>query len=81
MTLTLYSKADCSLCDKAKDALAVFGGEVEFELIVVDIASDPALFSKYQFDIPVLFINGIEAARHFIGVEKLPGLVRRFSEK
>jgi len=78
VTFTLYSKADCSLCEKAKEALQNFRGECEFELNVMDIASDPALLEKYKYDIPVLHINGVEAAKHFIGVEKLRVLAKRY---
>lgn len=78
LKFTLYSKADCSLCDKAKDALEKFRGECAFELIVTDIESDPALFEKYKNDFPVLLINGTEVAKHFIGVEKLRVLAKRF---
>ncbi len=77
MHLTLYSKPECSLCDKAKDALEKFRAERAFELTIVDIESDPVLFEKYKHDIPVLLINGAEAARHFIGLEKLRVLAKR----
>ena len=80
LKFTLYSKLDCSLCAKAKTALEKFRGECEFELEVVDIEPDPALFENYKHDIPVLFINGIEAARHYIGVEKLRVLVHRLKK-
>ena len=30
----------------------------------VDIESEPELFARYQYEIPVLFINGVEAFRH-----------------
>jgi len=78
LIFTLYSKADCSLCDKAKDALAQFRRECVFDLIVSDIAADPVLFEKYKYDIPVLAINGTDVAKHFIGIEKLRVLVKRF---
>jgi len=74
---TLYSKADCSLCDKAKDALALFQRECIFTLTVVDIATDSNTFEKFKYDIPVLAINGVEAAKHSIGIEKLRVLVKR----
>ena len=77
LKLTLYSKKECSLCDKAKTALDEFRRECEFDLEIVDIESDAALFEKYKYDIPVLLINGVEAAKHFIGVEKLRVLVKR----
>ena len=77
MRFTLYSKTECSLCDKAKAALDEFRRECAFELAVMDIEADAVLFEKYKNDVPVLLINGAEAARHFIGLEKLRVLVRR----
>ena len=81
MVITLYTKVDCSLCDKAKLELELFRGEREFELIRVDIASDAALFEKYKHDIPVLEINGREAAKHFLNQKKLRTLVERQDQK
>ncbi|MEI6236910.1 MAG: glutaredoxin family protein [Planctomycetota bacterium] len=77
LNFTLYSKADCSLCDKAKVALAHFKSECYFALSVVDITTDSEAFEKYKFDIPVLAINGVEAAKHSISIEKLRVLVKR----
>ena len=71
MTFTLYSKADCSLCDKAKDALAEFRRECVFDCIVTDISTDPGLFEKYKFDIPVLALDGTDVLKHFIDIQKL----------
>lgn len=80
LSFTLYSKADCSLCEKAKEALEQFKRECAFELTVTDITSNAVLFEKYKFDIPVLAINGEDAAKHFIGVEKLRVLVQRYAK-
>ncbi len=35
-----------------------------YTLEEVDIESEPELFARYQYEIPVLFINGVEAFRH-----------------
>jgi hypothetical protein len=35
-----------------------------YSLEEVDIESDAELFARYQYEIPVLFINGVEAFRH-----------------
>jgi len=77
LNFTLYSKADCPLCDKAKAALDEFRRECAFELEVINIESDATLLEKYRSDIPVLVSNGAEIARHFIGLEKLRVLVKR----
>ncbi len=76
--LTLLSKTNCPLCDEAKVAIEAFAQECEIELSVVDIAADKALWDKYKFDIPVLLIDGEEAARHHIGLKKLRVLRKRW---
>jgi hypothetical protein len=35
-----------------------------YTLQEVDIESEAELFARYQYEIPVLFINGVEAFRH-----------------
>lgn len=75
----LYTKADCSLCDKAKTELAEFRNECVFELEEFDITSDAVIFERYKHDIPVLEINGQEAAKHFLSQQKLRVLVERYS--
>lgn len=81
LKFVLYTKADCSLCDKAKAELDLFRRECEFELTLVDIESDAALFEKHKHDIPVLEINGREAAKHFLNQKKLRIFVERQDQK
>ena len=52
MSLILYSRTDCSLCDKAEALLAEGGFGSAYEK--VDIDSDPDLLERYQNQIPVL---------------------------
>ena len=56
--ITLYSKADCPLCDEAHEALENLRREIPFRLRCVDITSDPTLFARFQFDIPVVAVAG-----------------------
>jgi 4a-hydroxytetrahydrobiopterin dehydratase len=58
----LYTRRDCPLCDKAKEAIRASG--VEVELQEVDIDDDPALRRRYTDDVPVVVIDGVEAFRH-----------------
>ena len=76
--LTLYSKLNCPLCEEAKQEIQEFGKECELSIEVVDISKDPKLWDKYQFDIPVLLVEGQEAARHHIGLKKLRVLHKRW---
>jgi len=66
MHLTLYTRPGCHLCDELKETLWRVQRRQAFELTEVDISRDPALERQYGRDIPVLLINGSEAARHRI---------------
>lgn len=79
MRFTLYTKPECGLCDDAKQVLAQFRKECAFDLELVNIETDPAVFERYKYDIPVLAINGHEAAKHVLNLKKLRILVQRNS--
>jgi len=80
LRLTLYSKSHCPLCEEAKQAIAEFKPECALTLDVVDISKDALLWEKYRFEIPVLFMEGQEAARHRIDVKKLRVLHKRWKD-
>jgi glutaredoxin len=63
VTLTLYSKPGCHLCDDLRVALEELAAERIFALKEIDITTDAALFARYRFDIPVLLRDGREVAR------------------
>lgn len=60
----VYSRPGCHLCDEAKAAIEAAQSGDEFTLLEVNIESDPALLARYQYDIPVITINGVTAFRH-----------------
>jgi transcription antitermination factor NusA-like protein len=60
----IYSKANCHLCDEAKAVIAKVNQDTPFVFSVIDINSDPELFEKYKYEIPVININGIIAFKY-----------------
>lgn len=42
----------------------------EYTLAEINIESDPELLSRYQYDIPVITIDGVEAFRHRLTAEE-----------
>jgi hypothetical protein len=56
-TVTIYSKPGCHLCDVAHEALLKVQAEQPFDLVEVDIMSDPALGVCYGDRIPVMLFN------------------------
>ena len=62
--VVLYTKPGCGLCEEMKAAMSEARCAALYTLEEVDIESEPELFARYQYEIPVLFINGVEAFRH-----------------
>jgi glutaredoxin len=60
----VYSRPGCHLCDEAKAAIEKSNCADRYTLEEVNIESDEELLKKYQYDIPVITIDGIEAFKH-----------------
>jgi hypothetical protein len=61
--ITLYVRPQCRLCDEAAALLARLRPRFGFDMMTVDITTDPALESRYLFEIPVVALDGREIAR------------------
>src|SRR5437588_10709240 len=57
LEVTFYTKAGCHLCEEARDMLEDIAALTIYELTEIDIRSNPALFEKYRYRIPVILIN------------------------
>jgi glutaredoxin len=77
VTLTLYSKPGCHLCDEVRAALDELQADHGFAIEEIDITRDSALFEQYRYDIPVLWRDGREVARGRITDRELLRIVRR----
>jgi glutaredoxin len=62
--VVIYSRPGCHLCEEAKANMRAAGCDDEFILDEVNIDEDPALRDSFQFDIPVVFINGVKVFKH-----------------
>ncbi len=62
--LTLYTRVGCHLCDVMKAELDEIGRELPFALEVVDIDRDPKLREEYNWDVPVLVVDGKRVAKY-----------------
>lgn len=54
VTLTLYSRSYCHLCDDMHDALQPLLATYGVDVVVVDVDSDDALVALYDELVPVL---------------------------
>jgi uncharacterized membrane protein/glutaredoxin len=54
ITVTLYTREGCHLCEQAKADLESLREQYPHRLVEIDIESDPALLQKYMLEIPVI---------------------------
>jgi hypothetical protein len=66
ITVVLYGKADCHLCDDARVVLERVRADVPFDLVERDIERDEALHRRYLERIPVVEVAGEEAFEFFV---------------
>ena len=73
MTLTIYSRPGCHLCDDMKAVVNQVVRDVDESASIneVDISTDPALEALYGLEIPVLLIDGKKAAKYRVTEEAL----------
>lgn len=84
MKLILYSKQDCCLCEGLLAKLKQVK-DVDFELEIRDIASNPDWFDRYQYEIPVLCLLSDRQQEQELPrfsprspIEKLEALLKRY---
>lgn len=56
--VTLYSRAGCHLCEDVREDLRLLEGEQDIAVQEIDITSDQALLSRFQYLIPVVDVEG-----------------------
>ena len=59
LTVTLYTKDGCGLCEEVKAELAELAAEFPHDLQEVDITQDADLFARYRFSIPVVKVGDV----------------------
>jgi 4a-hydroxytetrahydrobiopterin dehydratase len=77
--VTLYTRQNCPLCDKARAAIRESG--IPVSLCEVDIDDDPELRRRYTDDVPVVVIGEVEAFRHRLTPEEFAEWVRGSGKK
>src|SRR5215467_7384564 len=79
VTVTIYSRPGCHLCEEAKSVILVSGCE-NLTIEEINIDDDPVLHERYQYDIPVVFINGIKAFKHSVELREFRRKFRRLGD-
>ncbi|MEJ5224795.1 MAG: DUF2085 domain-containing protein, partial [Anaerolineales bacterium] len=65
ITVTLFTRKNCHLCEQAKADLEALQGVVPHRLVEIDIESDPVLHQKYLTEIPVIEVGPYRKAAPF----------------
>jgi hypothetical protein len=69
---TVYSRADCSLCERMLEELAELLGPARAAAVeVVDIDGDPELERKFGTRIPVLLADGEFVCAYRLDLERV----------
>lgn len=76
ISLTLYSRPGCHLCDEMKAVVARVAGAIPLSLQEIDISTDPTLEARYGLEIPVLLVDGKKAAKHRVTEAELTRILR-----
>jgi len=63
-TLTLFTRAGCSLCEEMAAEIGVLVAGTGCRLTPVDVDADPVLKTRFGWDVPLLFDGDIEICRH-----------------
>jgi glutathione S-transferase len=66
VTLTVYSRHDCHLCEKMIAGLQELQARFRFEVRVVDVDGDPELARRHSARVPVLAHGERELCHHFL---------------
>jgi glutaredoxin len=71
MTVTLYSRPGCHLCEEARATLERLQQSTAFQIDEIDIERDDVLHARYLERIPVVAIEGEELFDYTIDEEAL----------
>ncbi len=62
--VTLYTRRGCHLCEEVEELLRSALAEEPFALEEVDIDSDPTLKARFDWEVPVVFVDGHKHAKY-----------------
>jgi glutaredoxin len=64
ISLTLYTRPGCHLCDEMKAVIDRVAMTIPLSLEEIDISADADLEARYGLEIPVLLVDGKKAAKY-----------------
>jgi len=81
VSVEIYSRPGCHLCDNAKDAIERVRQRYPFVLKTINIEADAALEAAYGNEIPVVTINGNKAFKYRVDEAEFEKKVKRLWNK
>lgn len=77
--VTFYTREGCHLCDEALAVVEGARSEEPFELAVVDLDREapPSIRAAYDWEVPVIEIDGKKIAKYTIDAARLLRLLRQ----
>jgi glutaredoxin len=76
MRVDIYSKPNCSLCEKARVVVEEVQARIPFDLRIISILEDPELLTAWRYDIPVVVIEGVPTFKHRVDPDALEARLR-----
>ena len=80
ISLELYSKDECSLCEKAKAIILRVQHNIPFTFREILLVPGTDIEKELRYDIPVLHVNGEFYSRHFVSENDLTKHLTRLSD-
>lgn len=77
MRVTLYTTEGCGLCREAHQLLLRLGERIRFELEIVNIEANAALYDRYWARVPVVLVDGREVAAAPLDERRVAAALRR----
>ena len=75
--LTIYSRPGCHLCEEVKKQIAPLVSKFGARLREINIDQDPVLRTRYNEDVPVLFLGPHKVAKHKVNLDQLKRQLER----
>jgi glutaredoxin len=70
LDVTFYTRPGCHLCEEAKSVMAPLVAEFGARLREVNIDEDAVLRTRYNCDVPVIFLGAVKIAKHRVVAEQ-----------
>jgi hypothetical protein len=74
--VTLYTRADCHLCDEAETVVAAVASELGATWRGVDVDADPEDRAEYGDLVPVVLVDGMVLAYYRVEPDRLRQALR-----